>query len=81
MPKVVSKSQAGFFGMLAGGAIKKKGLPASKAKEMLRGTKVSNLPNKVGKPMASTMSPQMMIAKGQKMVADGKAMIAKAKMM
>jgi hypothetical protein len=43
---VKSKSQAKFMGAVAGGAIKKKGLSKSKAKEFLRGVKVSKLPKK-----------------------------------
>lgn len=47
MPKKAkSKAQAKFFGAVKGGAIKKPGLSASKAGEMLKGTKMSKLPNK-----------------------------------
>lgn len=42
--KAKSKAQARFLGAVAGGAIKKKGLSASKAGEMLKGTKVKKLP-------------------------------------
>lgn len=44
--KAKSKSQARFLGAVAGGAIKKKGLSPEKAGEMVRGTKMSNLPEK-----------------------------------
>jgi hypothetical protein len=44
--KAKSKKQARFFGAVAGGAIKKKGLSSSKAKEMVKGTKMSKLPEK-----------------------------------
>lgn len=40
----VSKAQARFMGAVAGGAVKKPGLPAAKAKEFLRGVDVSKLP-------------------------------------
>ena len=40
----VSKKQAAFMGAVAGGAVKKKGLSAAKAKEFLRGQSVKNLP-------------------------------------
>jgi len=47
MPKkATSKAQARFFGAVAGGAVKKKGFPASKAREMLTGTTMNKLPNK-----------------------------------
>lgn len=47
MPKKAkSKAQARFFGAVAGGAIKKKGLSAKKAGEMVKGTKMSKLPSK-----------------------------------
>ena len=42
--KAKSKAQARFLGAVAGGAIKKPGLSAGKAGEMLKGTKVSKLP-------------------------------------
>jgi hypothetical protein len=49
MPKkAVSKKQAKFFGAVAGGAIKKPGLSAKKAGEMVKGTKMSKLPMKKG---------------------------------
>lgn len=41
-----SKAQAGFMGLVASGKIKKKGLSKDKAKEYLRGVKVSKLPKK-----------------------------------
>ena len=40
----VSKAQARFMGAVAGGAIHKKGLSKGKAKEYLKGVKVSKLP-------------------------------------
>ena len=46
MPKAASKAQAKFFGAIAGGTIKKKGLPAAEAKDRLRGVKMSKLPAK-----------------------------------
>ena len=46
---VVSKQQAKFMGAIAGGKLKKKGLSKKKAKEFLRGIKVSKLPRKVKK--------------------------------
>lgn len=53
MPKKAkSKAQAKFFGAVAGGAIKKKGLSAKKAKEMVKGTKISKLPAKKSKKKA-----------------------------
>lgn len=42
-----SRAQARFMGAVAGGAIKKKGLSKAKAKEFLKGVKVSKLPKKV----------------------------------
>lgn len=45
MPKkAVSKAQARFLGAVAGGSLKKKGLSATKAGEMLKGTKMKKLP-------------------------------------
>jgi len=45
MPKKAkSKAQARFLGAVAGGALKKKGLSAKKAKEMVKGTKMKELP-------------------------------------
>jgi hypothetical protein len=41
-----SKAQARFMGAVAGGAIKKKGLSKAKAKEFVRGIKMSKLPKK-----------------------------------
>lgn len=47
MPKKAkSVQQARFFGAIAGGELKKKGLSKAKAKEMLRGTKMKELPKK-----------------------------------
>jgi hypothetical protein len=43
---VVSKAQAGFMGRIAGGEVEKKGLSQDKAKEFLRGVKVSELPER-----------------------------------
>lgn len=45
----VSKAQFGFMGRVASGKIKRKGLSKAKAKEFLRGVKVSKLPRKVKK--------------------------------
>ena len=42
----VSKAQARFMGAVAGGAIKKKGLSKTKAKEFLRGVNIKKLPAK-----------------------------------
>lgn len=44
MPKASSKKQAAFFGAVAGGKIKKKGLTKTEAKSRLRGVKMSKLP-------------------------------------
>jgi hypothetical protein len=45
MPKKAkSKAQARFLGAVAGGSLKKPGLSAAKAGEMLKGTKMSKLP-------------------------------------
>lgn len=44
-----SKAQARFLGAVAGGAIRRKGLSASKARELLRGTKVKKLPARKGR--------------------------------
>jgi len=44
--KAVSQAQAGYLGAVAGGKIQKKGLSKEKAKEKLRGVKVSKLPKK-----------------------------------
>ena len=41
-----SKAQARFMGAVAGGAIKKKGLSKAKAKEFIKGQKVSKLPTR-----------------------------------
>lgn len=41
-----SKAQVGFMGLVASGKLKKKGLSSAKAKEFLRGVKVSKLPNR-----------------------------------
>ena len=46
---VKSQKQAKFFGIIASGKIKKKGLSKAKAKEFLRGVKVKKLPKKVKK--------------------------------
>lgn len=46
---VKSKQQAKFMGAIAGGALKKKGLSVSKAKEFLKGMKMRYLPTKVKK--------------------------------
>jgi hypothetical protein len=45
MPKKAkSKAQARYLGAVAGGQVKKSGMSKSKAKEMLKGTKMSKLP-------------------------------------
>lgn len=44
---VKSKQQAKFMGLVASGKLKKKGLSKEKAKEFLRGVKVTRLPRKV----------------------------------
>uniref|UniRef100_A0A6M3KFA4 DUF3008 domain-containing protein n=1 Tax=viral metagenome TaxID=1070528 RepID=A0A6M3KFA4_9ZZZZ len=41
-----SKAQMRFMGAVAGGAVKKKGLPKEKAKEFIRGQKMKGLPKK-----------------------------------
>ena len=41
-----SKAQARFMGAIAGRVIKKKGLSKAKAKEFVRGIKMSKLPKK-----------------------------------
>lgn len=45
----VSRAQARFMGAVAGGAIKKKGLSPSKAKEFVRGVDQSKLPARTKK--------------------------------
>lgn len=49
MPKAKSKAQARFFGAVAGGKIKKKGLSKKEARTRLRGVKKSKLPARKGK--------------------------------
>lgn len=44
MPKATSRAQARFFGAVAGGAVKRKGLSKSEAKSRLRGVKLKKLP-------------------------------------
>ena len=46
MPKPASKAQARFFGAVAGGQVKKKGLSKKEAKKRLGGTKYSELPDR-----------------------------------
>jgi hypothetical protein len=46
MPKAKSKAQARFFGAVAGGRIKKKGLSRKEARTRLRGVKMSKLPKR-----------------------------------
>jgi hypothetical protein len=41
---VKSKRQARYFGAIASGRIKRKGISKARAREMLRGTKVKRLP-------------------------------------
>jgi hypothetical protein len=48
--KAVSQAQAGLFGaVIAGKATKAKSLKKKKAREKLRGVKVSKLPKRIGK--------------------------------
>jgi len=49
MPKAASKAQARFFGAVAGGRIKRKGLSRKEARTRLRGVKMSKLPARKGK--------------------------------
>ena len=49
MPKAVSKAQARFFGAVAGGSVKKKGLSKEEAKKRLEGVKMKKLPSKAKK--------------------------------
>lgn len=42
--KAKSKAQARFLGAVAGGQIRRKGLSRTRAREMLKGTKVKRLP-------------------------------------
>lgn len=50
MPKKAkSKAQARYLGAVAGGQAKKSGLSKTKAREMLRGTKMSKLPARTKK--------------------------------
>ena len=44
MPKAVSKAQAGFFGLIAGG--KKSSMTPEEAKKRLKGIKMNKLPKK-----------------------------------
>ncbi len=44
---VKSRKQAAYFGLIAGGKKKVKGLSAAQAREFLRGTKVKKLPVRV----------------------------------
>jgi hypothetical protein len=46
MPKAKSKAQARFFGAVAGGKIRKKGLSRKEARTRLRGVKMSKLPKR-----------------------------------
>jgi hypothetical protein len=46
MPKAKSKAQARFFGAVAGGRIRKKGLSRKEARTRLRGVKMSKLPKR-----------------------------------
>ena len=43
MPKARSKAQARFFGAIAGGKIKRKGISRAEARTRLRGVKMSRL--------------------------------------
>lgn len=49
MPKAKSKAQARFFGAVAGGKVKKKGLSKKEARTRLRGVKTGKLPARKGK--------------------------------
>ena len=49
MAPAVSQAQARFFCAVAGGKLKKPGLPKSKAKEFLRGVDVATLPTRKAK--------------------------------
>jgi hypothetical protein len=44
MPKAKSKAQARFFGAVAGGKVRKKGLSRKEARTRLRGVRVKKLP-------------------------------------
>lgn len=44
MPKAKSKAQARFFGAVAGGKVRKKGLSKKEARTRLRGVKAAKLP-------------------------------------
>lgn len=44
MPKAKSKAQARFFGAVAGGKIRKKGLSKKEARTRLRGVNTKKLP-------------------------------------
>lgn len=44
-----SKAQARFMGAVAGGMVKKKGLPPAKAKEYVAGQKMKGLPERIKK--------------------------------
>lgn len=48
MPKAKSRAQARFFGAVAGGRIRKKGLTKKEARTRLRGVKVKRLPKRKG---------------------------------
>jgi len=49
MPKAKSKAQARFFGAVAGGQAKRKGLSPAEARKRLRGVHVKRLPPRAGK--------------------------------
>jgi hypothetical protein len=49
MPKAKSKAQARFFGAVAGGKVRKKGLSRKEARTRLRGVKYSKLPARKGR--------------------------------
>jgi len=46
MPKARSRAQARFFGAVAGGRIRKKGLTKKEARNRIRGVKLSKLPSR-----------------------------------
>lgn len=53
MPKAKSRAQARFFGAVAGGRLKKKGLSRKEARTRLRGVKYKKLPAHKGKKRRS----------------------------
>lgn len=49
MPRASSKAQARFFGAVASGRLRKKGLSRKEARTRLRGVKMSRLPARKGR--------------------------------